>query len=124
MACQAESILEKGTDIFKGAESDKKEERFWFHVTTSLLQSSPRVWDWDSILELPPTTTRVKPPTLAYNIPADTISADRIFVLTARGVFEKQKLELLSKEMLNAIVDKLHGSVTIETPQNGVIKSW
>ena len=121
MLKKAEEIFRQETDVHLGAQSSQEREEFWFHVKTSILECSPSVLAWDSILESSP--TRVAPRETFYAKPK-VISYDDVFQLAARDVFEKQESTTLTKELLEEVVDDLHGSVVLETTGGGVIQRW
>jgi hypothetical protein len=123
MECKAESIIRSETDIGAGAKSFQKAENFWLRVTMQMLQSSPSVFKWSHlILGMSPTQSRVRLPSIFYGMHG--IEPDEIFLLAARSALERQKSELLTKPKVRAVVDLLHGSVTLASDTNGVVHDW
>lgn len=66
MVQKATDFVRKQTDVFKGAECSLEMEEFYLRVTTSLLESSVNLRDWDHIMDMKPTATRVQPPSISF----------------------------------------------------------
>lgn len=123
MASRAAEKIREDNDVFRGSKSSLHSEEFWVDVTIETLQSSPSVYNWSYIMNLPQTTSRVQPPSPEYTVPPG-IENDEIFLLASQTALERPAFEVLKKEKVHAVVDNLHGHLSLETVDKGIVRNW
>ena len=127
MAEKAMDHIKTETDVFNGSEARVPVEEFWTDVAIKTLRNSSSVRKWDGIMSLPSTATRVTPITSFYSMPSN-VSANDVFVTIARTALQEAVVLDLTKDLVDAFVNRLHGSVDIEASRTvgnaGVIHGW
>lgn len=124
MASKAAEKIKHETDVFSGAESSRRNEQFWVDVSINVLLSSTNVSEWDYIMNLPSSTTRVRPPIEQYEIPA-TVGNDYFFLLAARTALGKSEPETPPKERVRTVLNILHGHVSMKTSSHlDFVRDW
>lgn len=122
MAQKALDFVHHKTDVFKGAENSRETEEFYARVTISLLESSASLREWDHIMDMQPTSTRVRPPSISCGKSDNVFSYDDIFLMVAQGLFERDIWSALDKVKLDELVNRLGGSVAMKPTPNGIVR--
>lgn len=92
--------------MFSGAASSEPKSTFTLEVALRVAQSSPKMYSW---LNVANSTVRVfVPPQDKYWMPKE-IKADDAFRVVAGSALGRQESQPCTRNMLDAIVDMLHG---------------
>ena len=127
MERRARQWLQKKSNVGLGeATSSEATTSLYLNVTMKVLQSSPSMLNWEHIIALSKTSTRIRPISLAYTIHPPHVNADDIFVLGARGALRRLEYEPLreSRDRVEAIVTQLHGTAVLKDPPGSIVLDW
>jgi len=101
------------SQIFSGAAARAAEAAFFLAVALQVARSSPNMSNWLRVAE---SKTKVSIPQIAYRVP-DLIGADSVFLLAARTAFGQQEREVVNRDRLEAVLDKLHGDAELHSAE-------
>lgn len=102
------------SQAFSGAAPRAAEAAFFLTVALQVARSSPNMSDW---LRVAKSKTKVLIPQITYGVP-DRIGADSVFLLAARTAFGQQEREVMDRDRLEAVLDKLHGDAELHSAES------